>query len=80
MTARTLIALTALTILVSWTPFVEAGGTEGKVSATDVARRSKDMLEKIEWQSDMTKAFEEAKKQNKPVLWVQMVGDLDGGL
>ena len=55
-------------------------GTQGKVSKEEVAKRTKAVLSELKWHTDYEQAIAVAKESNKPLVWIQMVGDLDGGL
>ena len=50
------------------------------ISGEEVAKNVEKVMKEINWSKDLDKLQEQAKKENKLVLWIQIVGDLDGGL
>lgn len=50
------------------------------VSGTQVAERTEKVLKSLPWASSLAEAKERAQKENKLVFWLQLVGNLDGGL
>jgi len=51
-----------------------------EVSATQVAERTQKVLKHIPWAESLNAAKEKAAQEKKLVFWMQLVGDLDGGL
>lgn len=49
-------------------------------TGTQVAERTEKVLKSIPWASSLAEAKERAQKENKLVFWLQLVGNLDGGL
>lgn len=50
------------------------------VTATQVAERTNKVLEAFDWTNDLDLLKEKARKEKKLVFWLQIVGDLNGGL
>jgi hypothetical protein len=59
-------------------PFVPAPAAE--VGGTRVAERTVKALSSIQWAGDLDQVLEKAKTEKKLVFWLQIVGDLAGGL
>jgi len=59
---------------------VPIAGAETIVSGVTVSQRAANVMEAIDWAPDLKTAQEKAKEQKKLVFWLQLVGDLDGGL
>ena len=57
-----------------------AGGGYVMMDGETAAARIKELTTKISWQRDFEEALAASKLQNKPLLWLQVVGDLDDGL
>ena len=55
-------------------------GAETVLSGVTVAKRAAKVMEAIDWAPDLKTAQERAKKEKKMVFWLQIVGNLDGGL
>ena len=53
---------------------------KAEVAGTTVEKRVTKVMKTIRWQPDLKSAQEKAKKEKKLVFWMQIVGDLDGGL
>ena len=51
-----------------------------ELTGAQVAERTEKVLKSLPWASSLTEARERAQKENKLVFWLQLVGDLDGGL
>ena len=51
-----------------------------EVRGTQVAERTTKALSEIPWAGDLDQVLEKAKKEKKLVFWLQIVGDLAGGL
>ena len=51
-----------------------------EVKGTQVAERTTKALTAIPWAGDIDQVLEKAKKEMKLVFWLQLVGDLAGGL
>jgi hypothetical protein len=59
---------------------VPIAGAETIVSGVTVSQRAANVMEAIDWAPDLKTAQEKATEQKKLVFWLQLVGDLDGGL
>jgi hypothetical protein len=57
-----------------------APASAADVKATRVAERTSKALTAISWAGDLDQVLEKAKKERKLVFWLQLVGDLAGGL
>ena len=55
-------------------------GAETVISGVTVAKRAARVMEAIDWAPDLKTAQEKAKEEKKLVFWLQLVGNLDGGL
>ena len=73
-------AVLALWVLVPSGPVAEATGYEKLMDGKVAQARVKRVMEEIDWKRDLESALATAKDQNKPLLWLQLVGDLDDGL
>ena len=51
-----------------------------EVKGTHVVERTSKALTAIPWAGDIDQVLEKAKKERKLVFWLQIVGDLAGGL
>jgi hypothetical protein len=51
-----------------------------EVSGTKVAARTDKVIQAIDWSSSLSAVKERAQKEKKLVFWLQLVGELDGGL
>ena len=51
-----------------------------EVSGPQVAERVEKVMKSIDWQESLAAAQAKAQKEKKLVFWLQLVGDLDGGL
>lgn len=50
------------------------------ISGTAVEKRVMQMMQGIDWYASFDDAVAAAAEEAKPVFWVQLVGNLDGGL
>jgi len=50
------------------------------VSGTDVSQRVERVMASIPWVHDLDAALAAAAKKKKLIFWLQIVGELDGGL
>lgn len=50
------------------------------VKGPQVSERTTKVLTKIDWTNDLSALLEKAKQEKKLAFWLQLVGDLDGGL
>ncbi len=50
------------------------------ISGEEVKRTTDLLLSEVPWHRDLEQALAVAKEQNKPVFWLQLVGELDDGL
>lgn len=57
-----------------------AAADAAEVRGTQVAERTVKALTAIPWAGDLDQVLEKAKKEKKLVFWLQIVGDLAGGL
>jgi hypothetical protein len=61
--------------------FLPAGALEAEhVKGTEVLARTTKVVGAIDWGNDLEAVKEKAKKEKKLVFWLQLVGELDGGL
>jgi len=61
--------------------FLPAGAIEAQnVKGTQVLERTAKVVGAIDWGNDLEAVKEKAKKEKKLVFWLQLVGELDGGL
>ncbi|MBI4604397.1 MAG: hypothetical protein HY721_20750 [Planctomycetes bacterium] len=51
-----------------------------EVKGSQVAGRVGKVMKSIDWQESLAAAQEKARKEKKLVFWLQLVGELDGGL
>ncbi len=49
-----------------------------RVAGHDVYRGVRKVLTELTWHRDLDLAASQAKKQQRPILWLQMLGDLRG--
>ncbi len=47
------------------------------VAAVEAEKRTKKLNERVSWHTNLEKAMEAAKEQDKPLLWLHVVGGLD---
>lgn len=73
---RSLVPLAALVLLLCGSGLAHGQKVPGKAVAKNTSR----VLDKIDWQVDFDIALAKAKEDQKPLLWLQTVGDLGGGL
>ena len=50
------------------------------VAGAEVEKRTESLMKDLEWSRDFKELEKRAEKENKLMFWVQIVGDLDGGL
>jgi hypothetical protein len=55
-----------------------AAGQPQKIPSQIVERQVKKLTHKVHWYDSLKEAREKAKKENKLVLWLHALGDLDG--
>jgi len=60
--------------------FVVSVARAEMVKGPQVAERTTKVLTKIDWTHDLSTLLEKAKQEKKLAFWLQLVGDLDGGL
>ena len=72
--------------------FITIGGLEARdderltprsipeFSGTEVAGRVEHLMSGIKWHGNFDDAMARAAEEGKPLFWLQMVGNLDGGL
>ncbi len=56
------------------------GGYEPLMKGSVAKARIERVTQEIDWKRDLDSTLAAAKEANKPVLWLQLVGDLDDGL
>ncbi|MCA8941783.1 MAG: hypothetical protein KDB80_04420 [Planctomycetes bacterium] len=49
-----------------------------RVAGVDLSRSVKRVVTELEWHKRLSTAQIEAQKTGKPILWLQLLGDLDG--
>ncbi|MEM7263102.1 MAG: hypothetical protein AAF488_14020 [Planctomycetota bacterium] len=57
-----------------------AGDYGRRIEGSVVKESTDKVLETVTWHRTIDAALSDAQKQKKPMLFLQMVGDLDGGL
>ncbi len=57
-----------------------APGSPRHVAGSDVSKRVDSVMKNIQWQDSLEKLKETAQKKKKLIFWLQIVGELDGGL
>ena len=57
-----------------------ASGSPRHVAGSDVSKRVDLVMKNIQWQDSLEKLKETAQKKKKLIFWLQIVGELDGGL
>lgn len=50
------------------------------ITGQEVKRTTDLLLSEVPWHKDLEHALAVAKEENKPVFWLQLVGELDDGL
>ncbi len=50
------------------------------IRGEEVKRTTDLLLSEVSWHKDLEHALALAKEENKPVFWLQLVGELDDGL
>ncbi|MFN0059765.1 MAG: hypothetical protein ACKVX7_15005 [Planctomycetota bacterium] len=50
------------------------------IAGTDVAKNTERVLSDLTWHRELDAGLATARAQAKPMVWIQMVGDLDSGL
>src|SRR5262245_32996550 len=76
-TMRSRQALTAGALL---TALMAGTASASEVRGTQVAERTTKVTSAIAWAPSLEAALEQAKKEKKLVFWLQLVGELNGGL
>jgi len=59
-------------------PGVETKNTGATVPSAVVEKKVARLTDQVHWFSSLAEAKELAQKQNKPILWLHALGDLDG--
>ena len=49
-----------------------------KVDGNDLKRAVKRVTDELKWHKKLSAAQQDAKQSGKPILWLQLLGDLDG--
>ena len=61
--------------------FLFAGSVQAEhVKGSQVSSRTTKVVSAIDWGNDLQAVQEKAGKEKKLVFWLQLVGELDGGL
>ncbi len=76
--ARTAAALLAAAVVVGWSATAVAGPRHA--SGTEVEKRVEQVMTSITWTNDIDELRDRATKNKKLIFWLQLVGELDGGL
>lgn len=66
--------------LLTWAAAPGTSFAQDKIDGGTAKVRVDRLMQKVTWFTDMKKALAASKKQDKPLLWLQVVGNLDGGL
>ena len=78
MTRKLIVAVLAVFL------FAGSAAAQGRstkyVSADQVKTRTEVVMTKIPWVNDLGELKTKAQKDNKLIFWMQIVGELDGGL
>ena len=74
---RKLTAVSLASVLVAG---LAGSATARGVSGTDVSQRVERVMASIPWVHDLDAALAAAAKKKKLIFWLQIVGELDGGL
>jgi len=77
---RRLVVLLSLFALVGFLPEAQAQGHLEKYDAKTVATNVKKVIKGYRWLESLEAAKAEAKEKHKMIFYLQMVGDIDGGL
>jgi hypothetical protein len=64
--------------LLAAVPWVPAADQSPKIPSQIVEKQVHKLTKKVHWYSSLEEAKEKAKKENKLVLWLHALGDLDG--
>ena len=75
-----LAACTLIALVMTASPDVSAGDYYNMLSGVEAEKRIERLTTQIQWHRNLEEALAEAKKTDKPVFWLQLVGDLDDGL
>ena len=51
-----------------------------QINGDSVAERTITMMTEIDWHTSLDRLMSVATEQNKPIFWLQIVGELDGDL
>ena len=76
---KKLIAVSAVTVLLASGPLC-AQSYKKHVKGEDVLKRTTTVVKEEPWASSLDKLMARAKDEKKLIFWMQLVGDLDGGL
>ena len=57
---------------------VETSSTGAVVSAAKTEKSVTKLVDQLVWHSDLAAAQELARKENKPILWLHVLGEIDG--
>ncbi len=69
-----------LWLLLLFLTLVNADTLKQAVSASQVQKNVAKVMAVYDWNDSLAKLQEEAQKKNKMIFWLQVVGELDGGL
>jgi hypothetical protein len=67
-----------LLVVLAAAPWVLAAPKDPTLPSAAVAKQVEKLTRKIHWYDSLDEAREKAKKENKLVLWLHALGDLDG--
>jgi hypothetical protein len=67
-----------LLVALAAVPWVPAAPPNPTLPSEAVERQVKKLTRKVHWYDSLDEAREKAKKENKLVLWLHALGDLDG--
>ena len=57
-----------------------ASSAPAQIAGDEVAERTITMMTSLDWHSSVAEVTKVATEQDKPIFWLQIVGDLDGDL
>lgn len=69
-----------LWLLLLFLTLVHADTLKQAVSASQVQKNVAKVMAIYDWSDSLDKLQQEAAKKNKMIFWLQVVGELDGGL
>ena len=57
---------------------VASSSTGNVVSADKAEKNATKLVDQLNWHSDLAAAQSQARKENKPILWLHVLGEIDG--